>query len=121
MLASFLVTTENLSDKPLAFQLADRIPVSETDEIRVRDVKLQPELKPDVKGLVKWDVTLPGKEKKEFRIEYTLDYPAELPVAAALSSAPASKGTPAAPTAAEVPVSEGLYQQIGDLEKILKK
>lgn len=121
MLASFLVTTENLSDKPLAFQLADRIPVSETDEIRVRDVKLQPEIKPDVKGLVKWDVTLPAKEKKEFRIEYTLDYPAELPVATGVNSAPAFKGTSPAPAAAEAPVTEGLYQQIGDLEKILKK
>lgn len=123
MLASFLVTAENLSDKPLAFQLADRIPVSETDEIRVRDVKLQPEIKPDVKGLVKWDVTLPAKEKKEFRIEYTLDYPAELPVSTSVSSAPAFKGTPAAPapTAAEMPVTEGIYQQIGDLEKKLKK
>lgn len=82
MSASFLVTTENLSDKPLTFQLADRVPVSETDTIKVLGVKLQPEVKPDVKGLVKWDVTLPGKGKKEFRIEYTLDYPADLPTAA---------------------------------------
>jgi uncharacterized protein (TIGR02231 family) len=81
MLASFLVTAENLSDKPSIFQLADRVPVSETDEIKVIGVKLQPESKPDVKGLVKWEVTLAPKDKKEFRIEYTVDYPADLRVA----------------------------------------
>jgi uncharacterized protein (TIGR02231 family) len=81
MLASFLVTAENLSDKPSVFQLADRVPVSETDEIKVIAVKLQPEAKPDVKGLVKWEVTLPPNGKKEFRIEYTVDYPADLRVA----------------------------------------
>ena len=81
MLASFLVTAENLSDKQSVFQLADRVPVSETDEIKVIGVKLQPESKPDVKGLIKWEVTLPPKDKREFRIEYTVDYPADLHIA----------------------------------------
>jgi uncharacterized protein (TIGR02231 family) len=118
MLASFLVTTENLSDKPLAFQLADRVPVSETDEIRVLNVKLQPEIKPDVKGLVKWDVSLSPKEKKEFRIEYTLDYPPELPTAAVMdSAAPAGGRTMNAPSSS----SSSLFHDIGDLEQRLKK
>jgi uncharacterized protein (TIGR02231 family) len=117
MLASFLVSAENLSEKPVPFQLADRIPVSETDEIRVIGVKLQPEIKPDVKGLLKWEVTLPAKEKREFRIEYTLDYPAELPKPTSVSSsaAPSLKASePAAP-------AERLYRTIGDLEQQIKK
>lgn len=125
MLAAFVVTSENLADKPMTFQLADRIPVSETEEIRVRDVKLQPETKPDVKGLLKWDVTLAPKEKKEFRIEYTIEYPAELP--ALLTPLPAAAGRSAAkfdgPARELEPQSApaGLYRQIGDLEKQLKQ
>ncbi len=122
MLAAFVVTTENLSDKPVSFQLADRIPVSETEEIRVRDVKLQPDAKPDVKGLLKWEVTLPAKAKKEFHLEYTLDYPAELPVLTPVPASASVKGVSLEkPVNESVDRSDRLYRQIGDLEKSLKK
>jgi uncharacterized protein (TIGR02231 family) len=104
MLASFLVTVENLSDKQVNFQLADRIPVSETEDIRVMSVKIQPEIKADTKGLLKWDVTLAGKAKKDFRVEYTLEYLPEMVVTG--SNVPAS----AAP-------SSMLRMQIQELEK----
>jgi uncharacterized protein (TIGR02231 family) len=122
MLASFVVTAENLSDKPAAFQLAERIPVSETDEIRVIGVKLQPEIKPDVKGLVKWDTSLAAKGKKEFRIEYTLDYPAEIPQPVRLDKLLPSSSEPkpkAAGSSSAAPSS--LYRHINELEEQLKK
>jgi uncharacterized protein (TIGR02231 family) len=121
MLASFLVTAENLSDKSAAFQLAERIPVSETDEIRVIGVKLQPEIKPDIKGLVKWDASLPAKGKKEFRIEYTLDYPAEIPQPVRLEKLlpSSSDAKPKAGSSSAAP--SNLYRQINELEEQLKK
>lgn len=79
MAVAFVITVENLSEKPAAFQLADRVPVSENEEIRVQSVKIQPDAKPDSKGLLKWDVTLAPKEKREFRLDYTLEYPLDLP------------------------------------------
>lgn len=78
--ASFVVTAENLSDKPATLSLADRVPVSETDEIRVTNVKITPTVKPDNQGLFKWDATLGPKQKTEFRVEYLVDYPAAMPV-----------------------------------------
>ena len=107
MLASFAVTAENLSDKPVTLQLADRIPVSETDEIKVIGVKLPADVKPDVNGLLKWEFGLAAKEKKEFRIEYTLDYPADLATRA--------------PSSTVSMRSETLYHQIDTLEQSLKK
>jgi uncharacterized protein (TIGR02231 family) len=120
MLASFLVTAENLSDKLATFQLAERIPVSETDEIRVIGVKLLPEIKPDVKGLVKWDASLPAKSKKEFRIEYTLDYPAEFPQPVRLDKLLPSSSEPK-PKTSSSPAPSSLYRQINELEEQLKK
>jgi len=79
MQVAFMMTAENLSDRPVVFQLADRIPVSDSDEVRVSGVRIEPEIKPDPKGLLKWDVALAAKEKKVYRIEYTLAYPLELP------------------------------------------
>jgi uncharacterized protein (TIGR02231 family) len=77
--ASFFVTVENLSDQAKSVQLSERIPVSENDEVKVGAVKITPDLKPDAKGLLRWDLTLSGKQSREFRIEYAIEYPTELP------------------------------------------
>lgn len=108
MQVSYLVSAENLSDKPAALILSDRIPVSEMDEIRVQNVKITPEIKPDAKGLLKWEATLASKEKKEYRLEYTLDYPVDLAI-------PADKPADAAPATERRP--KKLMEQINDLEK----
>ena len=116
MLVSFLVTAENLAEDPVTFQLTDRVPVSETEDIRVTGVRIQPEVKPDAKGLLKWEVALPAKEKKEFRIEYTLDYPPDLLQREAANPG-ASGGAAAQP---QMPV-QGLLRDISSLESSLQK
>jgi len=80
VLASFLLTAENLGDRPATIRLGDRVPVSESDEIKVSGVKITPEAKPDSKGLVKWDLTLAPRQAREFRLDYTLDYPTDTPM-----------------------------------------
>ncbi|MBN8219085.1 MAG: mucoidy inhibitor MuiA family protein [Spirochaetes bacterium] len=77
--ASFLVTVENLGEAARTVQLTERIPVSENDEVKVSGVKIAPDLKPDAKGLLRWDLALPGRQTREFRIEYAIEYPSELP------------------------------------------
>jgi len=79
MQVAFIVTVENLSDQAAVVQLNERVPVSESDEVKVSSIRVQPEAKPDTKGLMKWDLNLAAKKSKEFRIEYTLDYPTDLP------------------------------------------
>lgn len=108
MQVSYLVTAENLSDKAAALILSDRIPVSEMEEIRVQNVKITPEIKPDAKGLLKWETTLASKEKKEYRLEYTLDYPVDLAM-------PVEKPADAMPSPERRP--RKLMEQINDLEK----
>jgi len=77
MQVNYLITVENLGDREANVQLGDRVPVSETDDVRVTNVKLTSNAKPDSKGLVKWDVKLAPKQSQEFRVEYLLDYPAD--------------------------------------------
>jgi uncharacterized protein (TIGR02231 family) len=119
---SYLVTVENLGDQPVALQLGDRVPVSETDEARVLNVKLVPALKPDNKGLVKWDVKLAAKEAKEFRIEYMLDYPTgfgQTPVRVRAGAAPSQTISDEQVSPSAVPPADELRRQIGGLEKAL--
>lgn len=72
---AFNVTAENLDDAEAVVELTDRIPLSQLDDVRVRDVRIAPEALPDAKGLVRWDARLAAKQTKVFRVEYTLEYP----------------------------------------------
>jgi uncharacterized protein (TIGR02231 family) len=78
MKVSFIVTVENLSGRATALTLADRIPVSENREIKVSNVKVTPAKNADSRGILRWDLKLKAKEKREFRISYQVDYPRAL-------------------------------------------
>lgn len=110
MQVCFLVTAENLGPAPTAIQLTDRVPVSETDEVRVSGVRVQPDGKPDEKGLLHWDLALEPRQTREFRIEYTVDYPN----AVLIKQAPAAKSSMAPSAASDTSVD--LFEQIRSLE-----
>lgn len=78
MKVAFDIGVENLSDTPASVDLTDRIPVSQNKDIRVYRVDIEPEVDPDLKGLVRWDVTLAPGETRELRVEYTVEYPPEV-------------------------------------------
>lgn len=109
---SFLVTAENLAPEAVSVSLRDRIPVSETSEVKVDDVRILPEIKADRDGLLKWDVALAPRESKTFRVEYALEYPTDL-LARMLQPTPAA----ASPRKSLDFEEDGLYRQIESLEK----
>lgn len=75
--ASYVVTAENVSDRPITVQIVNHVPVSESTNVKVSNLHILPECRPDAQGLVRWEVTLAPKEKRELRLEYTLEYPTE--------------------------------------------
>ena len=107
MQLSFVVTVENLSNKPMPLSLADRVPISEDKDITISGVKISPDVKPDSKGILRWPLTVKPKEKQRFEIQYTIEYPPTLVVemkrnerAPAAGQAPSpSPAAPAAPRA----------------------
>jgi uncharacterized protein (TIGR02231 family) len=78
MQLAFIVTVENLSNKVMPLDLADRIPVSEDKDIIISGVKISPDAKPDSKGILRWPLTLKPKEKRTFEIQYQIEYPPTL-------------------------------------------
>lgn len=76
MQVAFDVTVENLGAEPAQVRLQDRVPVSENKEIRVSGVSIEPDGKPDDKGLLTWNIQLGAGEKKTYRMAYVLEYPA---------------------------------------------
>ena len=76
---AFKITAENLKDKPITLKILDVIPVSRTDRITVKDVKINP--KPtkedykDIEGLNLWELKLKPGQAKEINIEFIITYP----------------------------------------------
>lgn len=108
---SYVVTAENLAGDALQIALRDRIPVSESPEIRVEDVKILPEVKADRDGLLRWDVALAPRESRTFRIEYALEYPTDLLRRMLEAPSPARKSLDLD--------EDRLYRQIDELEKMM--
>jgi len=97
MQLAFISTAKNLSDRRVTLVLAERIPVSENTDIRVSNVKIGPNEKPDAKGIVRWTVTLEPKEQREFRISYQVDYPPTLVFDVRRKNMHAPRPSPASP------------------------
>ena len=71
--ASWIIEVENLAGVTKKVRLADRIPVSQTDDVKVRSVRISPKITPDEKGLFSWDLNwLPKKNNPCRRIHRTI-------------------------------------------------
>lgn len=116
----FVVTVENLSSEETTFTLADRVPVSENKDIHIDKVSITPAVKPDSQGLLHWDLTLKPGAKREFRIAYQVEYPAELVLETsrrrAKMAAPASPDSPYGDSPSPAPPRSRIEDQILDLE-----
>ncbi len=120
MQLTFVVTVENLSNKVMPLQLADRVPVSEDRDIVITGVKISPDVKPDSKGILRWPLTMKPKEKQKFEIQYTIEYPPTLVVEMKRQAArPSAAGAaqPGAPSPAPARKEYDLKQDIERLEE----
>ncbi len=78
MEVAFDITVENLYKAAVDVDLMDRVPVSQNRDIRVYRVRVEPEGKPDDRGLLQWKLHLAPGEKKSYRLEYSLEYPGQI-------------------------------------------
>ena len=81
---AFKITVENLKEKPVKLKLLDSIPISRTDRIEVKNIKLTPEPKEknyqDKEGVNLWEFDIQSKEKVEINIEFIVTYPKDIPI-----------------------------------------
>jgi len=80
---SYTLTVENLRDKPAKVKVLDAVPVSRTDRIQVKDLKLDPQpTEKDVQGqegVYLWELTLKPGEKRDVGIAFEVAYPKDSP------------------------------------------
>jgi uncharacterized protein (TIGR02231 family) len=116
MQLAFVVTVENLSNKPMPLSLADRVPVSEDKDIIISGVKISPDVKPDSKGILRWPLTVKPKEKQRFEIQYTIEYPPTLVVEMRRNQAAGPPRAGAAPSPS--PAAPRAYDLKTDIQKL---
>ncbi|MDX2445858.1 MAG: mucoidy inhibitor MuiA family protein [Desulfobacterales bacterium] len=78
---SYKITAENIKDKPITLKIVDRVPVSKTDKIEVKDIQLTPAPTEsnyhDKEGVHLWVFQLLPGETQEIDLDFTVAYPAE--------------------------------------------
>ncbi len=81
---TYRIIIENLKEKNVKIDFFDAVPVSKTDMITVKDVKMVPspqeENYKDKKGVMLWELTLQPHQKKEVTVSYTVVYPKDKPL-----------------------------------------
>ena len=79
---AYKIRIENHKDQAVKLQILDRVPVSKTDRIEVKDVRVTPAPSHndylDRQGVMRWDLPLKPGDKKEIVIGFTVTYPKEL-------------------------------------------
>jgi len=116
MQLAFVVTVENLSSKPVSLTMADRIPVSEEREIVISNIKVSPDVKPDSKGILKWQLTLQPKEKRQIDIHYQIEYPPTLVLE--MKRQEAAKPSPAGRAPSPAPRSPQEHDLKKDIQRL---
>jgi uncharacterized protein (TIGR02231 family) len=76
---AYKITAENLKDRPVTIRIIDTIPVSKTDRIEVKDLKVTPEASEKAyqgrQGVYVWDLEIEPGARKQINIEFTVTYP----------------------------------------------
>ncbi|MCI4445208.1 MAG: mucoidy inhibitor MuiA family protein [Candidatus Aminicenantes bacterium] len=72
----YKISLENFRNREAEIELRDQIPVSQNSRIEVKDVKITPNPSSrDEKGILTWNIKLRPKEKQEFNLDFTIEYP----------------------------------------------
>ncbi|NVM24719.1 MAG: mucoidy inhibitor MuiA family protein [Desulfobacterales bacterium] len=76
---AYKITVENIKERSISLKVLDSIPVSRTDKIEVKDLKMNPEPAKenylDKEGVMLWEYKLDPEEKQEINIELVVTYP----------------------------------------------
>ena len=80
----FKITVENLKEKPITVKILDSIPVSKTDKVEIKDIKISPQPSQrdyqDREGVMLWEFELKSREKEEINIEFVITHPKNIPL-----------------------------------------
>lgn len=76
------ISMENMKDRPIKIKVLDSIPISRTDKIKVKDIKITPEPSQrnyqDKEGVMLWEFDLQPGDEKDINLSFVVIYPKDL-------------------------------------------
>ncbi len=72
---AYRLTLTNLLSLPAHLQLSDSIPHSRTEQIKVKLMKILPQIQPGELGRLVWDLDLPASKKTEIVYQFSIEHP----------------------------------------------
>ena len=82
---AYRIAIENLKDVPIKIKVVDAVPVSKTDRIEVKDLKVLPapsdKSYENKEGVYAWDLDVKAGETREITMEFTVTFPKDTPPA----------------------------------------
>ncbi|MFH1245144.1 MAG: mucoidy inhibitor MuiA family protein [Candidatus Omnitrophota bacterium] len=79
---TFKVTLENYKSQDIKINLFDQLPVSQSDRIAVKSLEMTPkpteENYKDRKGVMRWELDIAPREKKEVNWTYQIEHPRDM-------------------------------------------
>lgn len=83
-LTTYKITLENYKSKDIKVNLFDHIPVSQSDQIAVKVLEMEPKADEedyeDRKGVMRWELDITPRGKKEVTYTYQVEYPRDMNV-----------------------------------------
>jgi uncharacterized protein (TIGR02231 family) len=81
---AFKITVENIKTKPIKIKVLDSVPVSRTDRIEVKDLKITPvpaqKDYQDQEGVLLWEFDIKPGGKQEITMEFVVTHPKDTPI-----------------------------------------
>ncbi len=73
---AYVIKLENLKSYPVRLTVQDQIPVSRSEQIKVKLNNVDPRpVEVDNLGIIRWELTLPPSSKMQLRYDYTVESP----------------------------------------------
>jgi uncharacterized protein (TIGR02231 family) len=77
---AYKITVTNLLNRAMQLELNDRIPHSRNEQIKVKLIKIVPQIQPGELGRLQWLLDLPAHGKTEIYYQFTVEHPTDLQV-----------------------------------------
>nr|WP_225225906.1 mucoidy inhibitor MuiA family protein [Komarekiella delphini-convector] len=70
----------NLLNQETNLKLTEQLPISRTEQIKVRLIRSNPQIQLGEMGILEWELTLPPQERREVYYQFAVEHPPELTV-----------------------------------------
>ena len=77
---AYRIVVTNLMDRESSLKLTEQLPVSRSEQIKIRLVQAEPRIKLGEMGILEWQLNLAARTTQAIDYQFTLEYPPEIKI-----------------------------------------